>query len=163
MPNLFVSIYRWFKKPPKNREGLFLRSLSRSWMSLYLLPVLTTTLNCSYFNPAKEQAIDGFYLYYIVVALFFPFMLFPIFVISKKMILKIIFGLFAIAGFLGPIVFIISMYQEFFHVFPLAHKTRFILQILFDLAILITYVFIVVRKANKFNAATISQIRPANP
>jgi len=162
MPNIFVSLYRWFKKPPKNREGLFLRTLSWSWMSLFFLPVLTTALNCSYFKPAKEQAIDGFYLYNIVVALFFPFMLFPIFVISKKMILKIIFGLFAIAGFLGPIVFIISMYQEFFHDIPLAHKTRFILQILFDLAILITYVFIVVRKANKFNAATVPPIIPSS-
>ena len=81
-------------------------------------------------------------------------MLFPVFVIFKRKILKIALGLAWLAGILSPIIFIINMYQEFFHIFPIHHKTRFTLQILFDLAMFITYVLIVVRKANKFNEAT---------
>lgn len=153
MANIFVSIYRWWKKPP-SREALFHRSLSWTLVIVFLITWLTTELNCRFYTTDQGKAIDSFYLHFICVSLFFHCMLFPVFVIFKRKILKIALGLAWLAGILSPIIFIINMYQEFFHDIPIYHKSRFILQILFDLAMFITYVFIVVRKANKFNKAT---------
>jgi len=153
MANIFVSIYRWSKKPP-SREGLFLRSLNWTWVIVFLITWLTTELNCRFYTTDQGKAIDSFYLHSICLSLFFHCLLFPAFVIFKKKILKIALGLAWLAAFLYPIISSIYMYREFFHPFPIQHKTRFILQILFDLAMFIAYVFIVVRKANKFNEAT---------
>jgi len=156
MSNIFVSIYRWWKKPPSS-EALFHRSLSWTWVIVFLITWLTTELNCRFYTTDQGKAIDSFYLHFICVSLFFHCMLFPVFVIFKRKIFKIALGLAWLAGILSPIIFIIYMYQEFFHIIPIHYKTRFILQILFDLLMFLTYVFIVVRKAKKFNAASISK------